>query len=108
MVYLNNEQNEQRYNALKAKYQGKATSRRIKIQLAESKVKAWEETLKGIQQEWKEWNETKFNGPFTQEKRSQQIDIQMRMGKARAKIDAAKLELSRLHAEFNGVNFNNI
>ena len=108
MAYLNNEQNEKRYNALKAKYQGEANRRRIKIELAESKVKAWEETLNEIQQEWMEWNKTKFVGTFTEEKRAQQRDIQSRMGRARAQIDNAKLELSKLHAELNGVNFNNI
>lgn len=108
MAYLNNEENEKRYNALKAKYQGEANRRRIKIELAEAKVKGWEQTLKDIQQEWVEWNKTKFVGTFTEEKRAQQNDIQSRMGAARAKIDAAKLELSRLHAELNGVNFNNI
>jgi hypothetical protein len=107
MAYLNSKENEERYNALKAKYQGEATRRRIKIKLAEAKVDAWGETLKAIQHEWQEWNKTKFVGTFTNEKKAQQIDIQSRMDKARAKIEKAKLELSRLHAELNGVSFNN-
>lgn len=41
MAYLNSKENEERYNALKAKYQGEATRRRIIIKLAEAKVDAW-------------------------------------------------------------------
>ena len=108
MIYLNNEQNEKRYNALKAKYQSEVSRRRAKIVLAEAKVKAWEQTVKEIEQEWAEWNKNKFVGTFTEEKRAQQRDIQIRMGAARAKAENAKLELSQLHCELNGVNFNNI
>ena len=93
MEYTNTQENQDRYQALKARYQTDVSARKVRISLARANMEAAEIALKMIENEWNEFNN---NRPvkWTKELTQQKNDIINRRNAARQRLNDKRQALA--------------
>jgi len=103
MEYTNTPANQERYQALKAKYQKATSAHNTKVALARAAVELAEVTLKQIEDEWNEFNN---NRPslWTRELTQQKDGIINRRNAARQRLERKRQELAIAQVGEDSIN----